>query len=124
MIGSSDVSVNAAVEKARELGFTAEVVTYSLTGEAHLAGGKLLDALERSSLKKPTILIAGGETTVQVRGKGLGGRNLEVALGAVKRISNLGRTALVTLATDGEDGPTDAAGAIVISGDLYPGRSR
>ena len=113
VIGSSDVSVNAAVKKAKELGFTAEVITYSLTGEAQLAGGILLDALGQSSLKNPFILVAGGETTVQVRGKGLGGRNLEVALGAVKRISNLDRIALVSLATDGEDGPTDAAGALV-----------
>lgn len=113
VIGSSDVSVNAAVEKAKELGFNSEVITYSLTGEAQFAGGVLLDALESSALKKPTILIAGGETTVQVKGKGLGGRNLEVALGAVKRISGLKNITLVTLATDGEDGPTDAAGALV-----------
>lgn len=113
VVGSSDVSVNAAVKKARELGFNSEVITYTLTGEAQFAGEVLVDALENSALKKPTILIAGGETTVHVRGEGLGGRNLEVALGVVKRISNLDRIALVTLATDGEDGPTDAAGAIV-----------
>jgi hydroxypyruvate reductase len=113
VIGSSDVSVDAAMEKARELGFHTDVITYSLTGEAHLAGGMLLDALEKCPLQKPFILFAGGETTVQVRGEGYGGRNLEVALGAVKRISGLKNIALVTLATDGEDGPTDAAGAIV-----------
>ena len=113
VIGSSDVSVDAAMEKARELGFHTDVITYSLTGEAHLAGGILLDALEKCPLQKPFILFAGGETTVQVRGNGYGGRNLEVALGAVKRISGLKNIALVTLATDGEDGPTDAAGAIV-----------
>ena len=48
-----------------------------------------------------------------VQGSGLGGRNLEVALGAVVEIAGLDHVALVTLATDGEDGPTDAAGAIV-----------
>jgi glycerate-2-kinase len=113
VIGSSDVSIDAGMEKARELGFHTDVITYSLTGEAHFAGGKLLDALEKCPLQKPFILFAGGETTVQVKGKGLGGRNLEVALGAVKRITGLKKIALVTLATDGEDGPTDAAGAIV-----------
>lgn len=113
VIGSSDVSVNAAMEKAKELGFQAEVVTYKLTGEARLAGGLMIDALEQCPLEKPFILFAGGETTVQVQGKGLGGRNLEVALGAVKRISGLQNIALVTLATDGEDGPTEAAGAVI-----------
>jgi hydroxypyruvate reductase len=113
VIGSSDESVDAAMEKAKELGFHTGVVTYKLTGEARLAGGEMLDALEQCRLLKAFILFAGGETTVQVRGKGLGGRNLEVALGAVKRISSMKNIALVTLATDGEDGPTDAAGAIV-----------
>lgn len=113
VIGSSDESVNAAMEKAKELGFHTGVVTYELTGEARLAGGEMLDAIEQCRVPKPFILFAGGETTVQVRGKGLGGRNLEVALGAVKRISGMKNIALVTLATDGEDGPTDAAGVIV-----------
>jgi hydroxypyruvate reductase len=113
VIGSSDVSVDAAMAKAKELGFHADVVTYKLTGEARLAGDMLLNALEHFPLQKPCILFAGGETTVQVRGVGVGGRNLEVALGTVKKISSLKNSALVTLATDGEDGPTDAAGAIV-----------
>lgn len=113
VIGSSDVSVDAAMAKAKELGFQADVVSYKLIGEARLAGDMLINALESRSLPKACILFAGGETTVEVRGKGLGGRNLEVALGTVKRLSSLKNTMLITLATDGEDGPTDAAGAIV-----------
>ncbi len=53
-----------------------------------------------------------------VQGSGLGGRNLEVALGTVVEIAGLDHVALVTLATDGEDGPTDAAGAIVTGSTL------
>jgi glycerate-2-kinase len=113
VIGSSDMSVDAAAKKAEELGFHTEVFTYTLTGEARHAGNLLVDAWEKCSLPLPFILFAGGETTVQVKGNGLGGRNLEVALGIVKRISKLERIALITLATDGEDGPTDAAGALV-----------
>jgi hydroxypyruvate reductase len=58
-------------------------------------------------------LIAGGETTVTVSGQGLGGRNQELALGAVIDLAGLENTVLISLATDGSDGPTDAAGAVV-----------
>lgn len=113
VIGSSDHSVDAAAKKAEELGFHTQVITYALTGEARQAGKLLVEAWEQCTLVKPFLLLAGGETTVRVKGNGMGGRNLEVALGAVERIRQLKGIALVTLATDGEDGPTDAAGAIV-----------
>jgi hydroxypyruvate reductase len=58
-------------------------------------------------------MVAGGETTVTLRGSGRGGRNTELALAAAIELANFPNVALVTLATDGEDGPTDAAGAIV-----------
>ena len=58
-------------------------------------------------------MIAGGETTVTVRGSGLGGRNLEAALASVYDLAGIDEIALVTLGTDGEDGPTNAAGAVV-----------
>jgi len=63
--------------------------------------------------EKPLCLVAGGETTVTLRGDGKGGRNLELALSAVSELAGLENMMLVTLATDGEDGPTDAAGAVV-----------
>ena len=58
-------------------------------------------------------MILGGETTVTLHGKGCGGRNQELALGAVNPIAGLENIFLITLATDGGDGPTDAAGAVV-----------
>jgi hydroxypyruvate reductase len=58
-------------------------------------------------------LIAGGETTVTIHGQGLGGRNQELALGAVEILSGLENTFMISLATDGGDGPTVAAGAVV-----------
>ena len=66
-----------------------------------------------SSLRRPACLIAGGETTVIVRGDGIGGRNLELALGAVSSLDGLEDVALISLATDGEDGLTGATGTIV-----------
>ncbi|NJC94910.1 MAG: glycerate kinase, partial [Anaerolineae bacterium] len=60
----------------------------------------------------PFCLIAGGETTVTLRGNGRGGRNQELALAAVEELLDLEDVMLISLATDGEDGPTDAAGAV------------
>ncbi len=58
-------------------------------------------------------MIAGGETTVTIKGNGKGGRNQELALAAVNELKDLENVMLISLATDGEDGPTDAAGAVV-----------
>jgi len=112
IIGSNMFSIDAAIKIATKLGFNTEVVTYDLHGEARLVWKRLLD----HSQPRPFVILAGGETTVTVKGSGLGGRNLELALGAVETISAEKNLALVTFATDGEDGPTDAAGAVVCSG--------
>jgi hydroxypyruvate reductase len=111
VIGSNVISVDAASQRATELGFNSKVLTYSLQGEARNAHQIFMDF----EIARPFALFAGGETTVTVRGNGLGGRNLEFALGAVETISRMEDIVLVTFATDGEDGPTDAAGAIVSS---------
>lgn len=114
IVGSNQVSCEAAAETARALGFRAEVLTTSLTGEARLAGAQLAE-LARSHHRdaRPFVLILGGETTVTMRGNGRGGRNLEVALGAVEGFAGLRNLYLITCATDGEDGTSGAAGAFV-----------
>ena len=61
----------------------------------------------------PACIVAGGETTVNVRGEGVGGRNQEMALAAAIQMAGLRRSLIMTLATDGSDGPNDAAGGIV-----------
>jgi hydroxypyruvate reductase len=114
VIGSNLVSCRAAVEKARASGFHAELVTDCLTGEAREAGEYLAQyARERADLPRPFVLVFGGETTVTVTGSGSGGRNQELALAAAIGMTGMERCVIVTLATDGEDGPTDAAGAVV-----------
>lgn len=119
IIGSNLVSCRAAIDAAGRMGIDAEMVTTELIGEARLAGKYLAEqALAHSSDPGPFVKIFGGETTVTINGNGIGGRNLEVALGAVKDFSGMEDMMLVTLATDGEDGPTDAAGAVV-TGDTY-----
>jgi len=75
-------------------------------------GTRLLD-FATSDAPRPSVWVAGGETTVTLRGSGVGGRNQELALAAVPILDGLENAALVTLATDGGDGPTTAAGAVV-----------
>jgi len=118
VVGSNYQAACAALVAAREEGMHAQILTTFLQGDAFNAGrflGSLLHQIDETGqpFPRPVCLIAGGETTVVVEGDGLGGRNLEVALGAVFEIRGLENVALVTLATDGEDGPTDAAGAVV-----------
>ena len=64
-------------------------------------------------MPRPACIVVGGETTVTLLGKGIGGRNTELALAAVTELADFSGVMRVTLATDGEDGPTDAAGAVV-----------
>jgi glycerate 2-kinase len=96
-------------------GFDAEILTNELQGEAREVGVMLAKRLrdECATRKRPFCLIAGGETTVTLRGNGKGGRNQELALAAVEELRDLEGVMLISLATDGEDGPTDAAGAVV-----------
>lgn len=118
IIGSNEIAAQAGLNTAISHSFNTSILTNRLTGDAY-AAGTLLGGIGRQistnnyAIQRPACVICGGETTVKVNGDGLGGRNLEVALGAVDALAGLERVALITLATDGEDGPTDAAGAIV-----------
>ena len=87
------------------------ILTYELKGEAR----READDFFHTKMPRPSMVFSGGETTVKVTGTGMGGRKLDMALGSVESIAKMEKTALVTFATDGEDGPTDAAGAIVSS---------
>ena len=116
VIASNAVAAQAALAAARERGWQAQLLTTFLEGEAREIG-KVAAALAREqaqpgTLDRPALLICGGETTVTIRGDGLGGRNQELALGAVAGLAGLPGALVVALATDGGDGPTDAAGAV------------
>ena len=123
VIGSNQQAARGAAETAVRLGFNTRLLAAPLQGEARLVGRILAQAAHdlaggSLSLPRPACIIAGGETTVTVRGGGLGGRNQELALAAVETMNGLADTLLITLATDGGDGPTDAAGALV-SGESF-----
>ncbi len=115
VIGSNDIAAEAALAEARALGFQALLLTTYLEGEAR-DSGKLGAALAKEMVNRlgpvepPGCLVLGGETTVTVRGEGKGGRNQEIALAAGIALAGLERALVAALATDGSDGPTDAAG--------------
>ncbi len=122
LIGSNRDVVHAAARAATALGFPTAILTHFMRGEAHEVGQRIARKLVRTD--GPSCLLMGGETTVNVRGKGVGGRNQELALSAALELEGAPMSVLMSLATDGVDGPTDAAGAIV-TGDTIPlARSR
>lgn len=111
LIGSNRVVIDAAKAAASRMGFPVHVLSRQMHGEARAVGRRL--AFRMAHTQGPKCLIMGGETTVRVRGSGRGGRNQELALSAAVSLDGTPGVALMTLATDGVDGPTDAAGAIV-----------
>jgi len=115
IVGDNALATQAGLERAIQEGFEAEILTTGLQGEAREAGVALAKRLREEKIKRPRpfCLIAGGETTVTIQGQGKGGRNQELALSAIGELSGLENIMLIALATDGDDGPTDAAGAVV-----------
>jgi glycerate-2-kinase len=117
VVGSIRQSLEAAQHRAAELGFVTEIITSELQGEARDAARMLAQtALRTRDGLKPgeqRCLLFGGETTVTVRGNGKGGRNQELALAFAVEIAGKGGISLLSAGTDGTDGPTDAAGAVV-----------
>lgn len=111
----------AATRVLREHGFAVAAPTSTLEGEARDAGRELAASLLALPRDRPRALLTGGETVVHVRGEGRGGRNQEVALAAAEVLAGHPAHLLCALATDGEDGPTDAAGAVVDGGTIARG---
>jgi glycerate 2-kinase len=110
VIGNNRLVVDSAARAAERLGLTPVIAT-ALEGEAREAASMLV--ARARSLSPPACLIAGGETTVTVRGSGLGGRCQEFALAAALALEGDDGVTVLAAGTDGTDGPTDAAGALV-----------
>ena len=104
----------AAQKEAEALGYTCQLLTDCLCCQAREAGSFLASiAKTHAGTEKSLAFLAGGETVVKLTGKGLGGRNQELALSAALGISGLRDTAVFSFGSDGTDGPTDAAGGYV-----------
>ncbi|MDR4505586.1 MAG: glycerate kinase [Candidatus Scalindua sp.] len=121
IIGSNKIALEAAKDKAADLGYNTIILSSLVQGESREVA-KFFAAIAKevgrtqSPIGKPACIIAGGETTVTIRGDGKGGRNQEYALSAALEIEGEQDIVILSGGTDGTDGPTDAAGAIV---DVY-----
>lgn len=114
VIANRRTAMGGAMREAERRGYAVRFIDEPVHGEAADAGRAFAEfGLAKGIETQPTCVIASGETTVAVKGTGKGGRNQEFALGAAQRLARPGVVA--SLGTDGIDGPTDAAGAIVTS---------
>ncbi|HRN69278.1 MAG TPA: DUF4147 domain-containing protein [Promineifilum sp.] len=111
IVGDVRGAATAVLVAAIRLGFVGQVLTTHLDGQAREIG-RLTAGIARD-LPPGQCLIMGGETTVTIRGKGVGGRNQELALSAAIALERQPHVAVFSFSTDGEDGPTPAAGAVV-----------
>jgi glycerate 2-kinase len=114
VIASNLIALQAAKEQVEREGFAVKIINDKLQGEARDVGREMALQLKEEIKKqaRPLCLLAGGEATVTITGNGKGGRNQEIVLGAVEVLQEMENVMLVSIATDGEDGPTDAAGAM------------
>jgi hydroxypyruvate reductase len=118
VVGSNLMACEAAASAAASLGLRALILSTCVEGEARVVGQVLAGVLREirttgHPLQPPCVVIGGGETTVTIRGPGLGGRNQELALAAAFGLQGVDAVLLASIGTDGSDGPTDAAGAWV-----------
>jgi len=117
IVGSNILSLLAGQKKAKALGYNTIILSSSIQGDTREAAGfhySLASEVRATGnpAQPPACLLSGGETTVKLKGSGLGGRNQEFALSLVKRAAKLPGTLFLSAGTDGSDGPTDAAGAV------------
>ena len=116
VIGSNRIALESAAYEAQELGFETHIITDSLQGNYTVVADLILKTIEnyhQNSIEKPQCLLFGGEPTVKVSGNGLGGRNQHLALYLAAKIDQRKNTTILCAGTDGTDGPTDAAGAVI-----------
>ena len=118
ILGNLKHALTAAKEKVVSMGYETEIISSELQGEArdtakYLSAKAIKVQQFLKSGESSRCLISGGETTVTVKGNGLGGRNQELALAFAVEIEGMKGITMLSAGTDGTDGPTDAAGAIV-----------
>jgi glycerate 2-kinase len=113
VLANRRTAMDGAASAARAAGYRVVRLDKATEGEAREAGLAFASTALRLRTADPLCVVASGETTVRVRGTGRGGRNQEFALGAAPALRSAGAAVLASVGTDGIDGPTDAAGAIV-----------
>jgi glycerate-2-kinase len=128
LVGSNNVALEAARSKALEFNVNAVIVDYQLQGDTSTVAEYLVETALRfkndKNEVKPVCLLFGGETTVKMIGKGTGGRNQHLALLSAMLLHNSEGITILCAGTDGNDGPTDAAGAVVDSDTISDANSK
>ncbi len=124
IIAGNRTALASAKDKAAEIGYSPLILTDKLRGDVENAAQWLFEQTTGRKSKDINCLICGGETTVVVKGNGLGGRNMELALRFGLLIENRQNICMLSAGTDGTDGPTDAAGAVVDSASMAEARGR
>jgi len=118
IVANNKVALDAMTREAEKMNLESLVISSAIEGEARHLGtflAGIAQEIETNNrpVKRPGVLVAGGEPTVMVLGKGVGGRNQEAMLSAARKIAGLRGIVLASIGTDGVDGATDAAGAII-----------
>jgi len=113
IIGTNSLACRAAATAATQYGYTVDYIPGHFNGNAESIAHEMVDRIRAVPAGEKTCLIAGGETSVVIRGKGKGGRNQQLALAAAIELEGSSGISLLAAGTDGSDGPTDATGAIV-----------
>lgn len=118
IIGSNKLALKIAAEKAETYGYNSHIITSTLEGDVNDVAGYILNLINDEKAKsrnKKVCLLLAGEPTVKVTGKGQGGRNQHLALLMAKLLGDKHEVTFLSGGTDGSDGPTDAAGAVIDS---------
>jgi glycerate 2-kinase (EC 2.7.1.-) len=118
IVGSNKIALEAAEKRAREMGYNTIILSSLVKGESREAAkffAAIVKEVSRTGtpVPRPACIIAGGETTVTIKGEGKGGRNQEFALSAAMEIEGYEGVVILSAGTDGTDGPTDATGSTV-----------
>ncbi|WP_343692319.1 glycerate kinase [Chitinophaga sp.] len=123
LAGTNQIALEAAANTASQMGYDTHILTSTLTGDATTIARSLVEKAKNWKGKRPACLLAGGESTVTVTGRGLGGRNQQLALAAGIALNGQEGITFLSAGTDGTDGPTDAAGAITDAAIMQSGNN-
>jgi len=129
IVGSNIQALESARNQAQRLGYQSVIFSNPLTCSTEVAAEEIFSAIQTFKFDErhsglPLCLIFGGETTVEVTGNGKGGRNQDLAMRLSSRLADSPGVLFIALATDGEDGPTDAAGAVLDSNVFHEGNRK
>ena len=112
IIGNNKIALSAIMSSAKKMGYNSKIIIHNLSGSPEQAAKRIINILDNPKSNETQCFLFGGETEVTVKGKGKGGRNQELCLNTSGLIAGKKNVVFLSAGTDGNDGPTKAAGAI------------